>query len=74
MHREFRKAKYHITVKNPKGRSKGIQSIKVDGIFIKGNYLPIFEDGGHHDVEVLMGDPKAKKSKTVEGELAKIGV
>ena len=51
--RKFRGAEYHITVKNPDGVCKGIQSITVDGRPIKGNvvnHLP-----GTHTVEVIMG-------------------
>ncbi|OQA13391.1 MAG: N,N'-diacetylchitobiose phosphorylase [Firmicutes bacterium ADurb.Bin356] len=52
--RKFRGATYNISVKNPKGVSKGVVSVKVDGKDIEGQVLPIFEKGGHV-VEVLMG-------------------
>ncbi|WP_295089362.1 glycosyl transferase [uncultured Ruminococcus sp.] len=53
--RQFRGATYDITVKNPDHVCKGIKSVSVDGNAIEGNVLPVFGDGKHHTVEVLMG-------------------
>ena len=53
--RTFRDNKYIIEVKNPDGVSKGVNSILVDGIKIKGNILPVFEPNSTHKVEVIMG-------------------
>ncbi len=55
MTRRFRGDTYEITVKNPKGRCKGIESIRVDGKKIKGNILPLFGDKKNHKVNVTMG-------------------
>lgn len=52
--RKFRGAVYNIVVKNPKGVSKGVVSVSVDGKEIEGNVLPVFAKGSHK-VEVLMG-------------------
>ncbi len=54
--RRFRGADYHITVSNPQGVSKGVESIRVDGEPLEGALLPIFADGGLHRVEVVMGE------------------
>ena len=53
--REFRGAVYHIHVINPHQVSKGVAKIVVDGKEIVGNKLPLFSDGGSHQVEVVMG-------------------
>ena len=53
--RRFRGATYDIQVNNPQGVQKGVQSITVDGVKIKGTLLPVFEDEGVHKIEVLMG-------------------
>lgn len=53
--RRFRGAFYNIEVKNPKNVHKGIESIKVDGVKIGGNVLPVFKDEKSHEVEVVMG-------------------
>ncbi len=38
--RSFRGANYDITVRNPRGKSKGIRSLTVDGKKIEGNVVP----------------------------------
>lgn len=53
--RTYRGATYHIKILNPKGKNKGIKSVKVDGTTIEGNVLPVFKDNSAHDVEVVMG-------------------
>jgi cellobiose phosphorylase len=52
--RKFRGAEYRITVDNPKGVSKGVRSMVVDGSPVKGNKAPVFT-GGVHQVEVVLG-------------------
>jgi cellobiose phosphorylase len=53
--RRFRGAEYHISVTNPQGDSKGVRAVRVDGELIEGTLLPLFEDGGVHTVDVVMG-------------------
>ena len=53
--RRFRGAEYQIHVANPEHVSKGITAIILDGQSLDDNMLPIFADGGSHQVEVLMG-------------------
>lgn len=53
--RRFRGNTYDINVKNPDNISKGIKKITVDGVRINGNILPVFDKGGKHRVEVIMG-------------------
>jgi len=52
--RKFRGSVYEISVKNPKGVSKGIKSISINGREIVGNVLPILP-GKKHIVKVVMG-------------------
>jgi len=52
--RKFRNSVYEISVKNPKGVSKGIKKITIDKQEIVGNVIPILP-GKKHVVEVLMG-------------------
>jgi cellobiose phosphorylase len=52
--RKFRGAEYRISIKNPKGVSKGVASMVVDGKPLKGNKAPVFHSGVHL-VEVVMG-------------------
>jgi cellobiose phosphorylase len=53
--RTFRKAVYVIEVKNPKGVSKGVRSITVDGSAIDGVVIKPHKDGKTHKVTVVMG-------------------
>ncbi len=52
--RRFRGAEYRITVKNPKGVSRGVASMSVDGAPVQGCKAPVFTDGVH-EVVVVMG-------------------
>lgn len=53
--RKFRGSTYEIAILNPSHVEKGIHSIEVDGESIKGNILPVFNDGAVHQVRVVMG-------------------
>ena len=50
--RKFRGGEYHIVVKNPEGREKGVKQITVDGKTIDGTIVPCLE--GKHEVVVEM--------------------
>ena len=50
--RILRGTEYDITVKNPNGNQKGVKSITVDGVAIKGNVIKATP--GKHVVEVVM--------------------
>ncbi len=60
--RKYRGSTYNITVQNPQHVSKGIASVEVDGQPLKGNVVPIFRDGGLHDVHVVMGVSSSTKA------------
>lgn len=53
--RPFRNAIYEIDIKKPKGISKGVVEIIVDGKKIEGNIIKPHSDGKVHKVKVLMG-------------------
>lgn len=50
--RKFRGGEYHIIVKNPEGREKGVKQITVDGKVIDGTIIPC--SAGKHEVIVQM--------------------
>jgi len=52
--RKYRNAVYNINILNPSGRNKGVTEMTVDGTRIRGNVLPIFNDGKQHQVEVTV--------------------
>ena len=54
--RRFRNAIYEIEVTNPKGLSKGVKSLVVDGKKIEGNIIPDFRDNNKvHKVKAVIG-------------------
>ncbi|HTY11452.1 MAG TPA: glycosyl transferase [Bacteroidota bacterium] len=53
--RKFRNSTYNLTVSNPKGVSKGIRKLTLDGKTVEGNLLPVINDGKEHAVEAEMG-------------------
>ena len=53
--RRFRGTLYHIKVSNPQGVSKGVREIRVDGVPVEENLLPVDGDRKACNVEVVMG-------------------
>ncbi|MFH1759681.1 MAG: glycosyl hydrolase family 65 protein, partial [bacterium] len=58
--RHFRGVDYYITVRNPQGVSKGIQSITLDGRKLETNIIPPQnpDSKNEHHVEVILGKSK----------------
>jgi cellobiose phosphorylase len=50
-----RNAEYRIAVENPDGVNRGVRSVDVDGRTMPGGLIPIIDDGGIHQVRVLLG-------------------
>lgn len=55
MTRRFRGKMLDIQVKNPKGVQKGVKSITINGVAIKGNKIPLSKIKAQNTVEVVMG-------------------
>ncbi len=53
--RLFRGVKYHITVKNPEGVSKGVKRLLINGKLIKGNLVPYNKKDKEVEVTVTLG-------------------
>jgi cyclic beta-1,2-glucan synthetase len=49
------RTEYRIVVENPDGVNRGIRSVEVDGADHTGRDVPIKEDGGVHQVRVVLG-------------------
>jgi len=60
--RIFRGSTYDIHVTNPQKVSKGVKDLRVDGMRLEGNVVPVFTDGKVHKVEVVMGKNEAMRS------------
>jgi cyclic beta-1,2-glucan synthetase len=47
---------YHIRVENPVGISRRVVSGKLDGAPLSGNEIPLIDDGGLHEVHLVVGE------------------
>ena len=54
--REFRGDHIKVVIKNPNGKSTGVNSLVVDGKQIEGNIIPVFGDGAEHEVIAVLGE------------------
>ena len=48
-------AEYHITVENPRGVSRGVKRLEVDGVEHPGVEIAVASDGNQHQVRVTLG-------------------
>ena len=55
VHRRFRGSNFRIQVQNPDGVCRGVKKVILDGKELSAPILPALEDGGSHDVTVVMG-------------------
>ena len=46
---------FHIRVDNPSGVNRGIKQVTLDGKILPGGEIPLLDDGGEHQVNILMG-------------------
>jgi cyclic beta-1,2-glucan synthetase len=46
---------YHVTVVNPDGVERGVKEVSLDGQALGGTAVPLADDGGRHEVRVVMG-------------------
>lgn len=53
------RTRYHISVSNPEHRSQGVKSAELDGAAIDPRAIPLLDDGGLHDVTVVLGSEAA---------------
>jgi cyclic beta-1,2-glucan synthetase len=49
-------SRYDITVRNPHGVQRGVESIELDGARVQGA-APLKDDGQHHQISVTLGPP-----------------
>jgi cyclic beta-1,2-glucan synthetase len=50
------RSRYRITVENPKGVSRGVAALRLDGVLLAdGALVPLADDGSEHLVEVVLG-------------------
>jgi cellobiose phosphorylase len=49
------RAEYRIVVENPDGVNRGVVRVEMDGVEQTTHAVPIVEDGGVHEVRVVLG-------------------
>lgn len=59
----WKSSRYAVTVKNPSGVTKGVQSLKLDGMLIDADIaVTLIDDAMFHQVEVVLGKTRKKSS------------
>ena len=54
----FGRTRYEITVSNPERRCRGIAEAELDGASVDPRSIPLADDGGTHQVRLVLGDRK----------------
>ena len=54
----FGRTRYEIAVSNPEGRCQGIAEAELDGTPVDPRAIPLVDDGGTHQVRLVLGDGK----------------
>jgi cyclic beta-1,2-glucan synthetase len=52
------RTRYRFTVTNPDRRSKGVKSAMLDGAPVNARAIPWTDDGGEHEVTIVLGDAR----------------
>ena len=60
----FGTSRYEITVSNPSRRCRGVASATLDGARVDARAIPLADDGGTHDVQIVLGDPPSRARLT----------
>jgi cyclic beta-1,2-glucan synthetase len=48
---------YAIDVVNPERRSRGVAEARLDGTSVDPSAIPLSDDGGRHELQVVLGEP-----------------
>jgi cyclic beta-1,2-glucan synthetase len=62
---QFLGSRYVITVANPMRRCRGVMTATLDGAAVDAGAIPLIDDGGTHDVQIVLGD-KAGQSRDAQ--------
>jgi cyclic beta-1,2-glucan synthetase len=53
----FGSARYAIDVVNPEHRARGVAQALLDGTSVDPRAIPLCDDGGRHELKVVLGEP-----------------
>jgi cyclic beta-1,2-glucan synthetase len=51
---------YRVTVQNPEHQHRGVLTATLDGTPVHARAIPLVDDGGSHDVTIVLGGPEAE--------------
>jgi cyclic beta-1,2-glucan synthetase len=57
----FGRTRYEIVVSNPERRCRGIAEAELDGVPVDPRSIPLADDGGTHQVRLVLGDRKREE-------------
>jgi cyclic beta-1,2-glucan synthetase len=52
----FRETRYEIIVSNPDRRCRGVSKAELDGLTVNPASIPLVDDGGVHQVRIVLGN------------------
>jgi cyclic beta-1,2-glucan synthetase len=61
------RTRYHVTVSNPRHRTRGIELAELDGVAVDAQAIPLKDDGGRHEVRIVLGEPRKVAMPTAAG-------
>jgi cyclic beta-1,2-glucan synthetase len=62
----FGRTRYEISVLNPERRQRGIREVRLDGVSVEPQAIPLVDDGGTHRVRVVLGSGKRRTRSNTE--------
>jgi len=57
----FLDSRYEITVSNPMRRCRGVATATLDGAPVDWSAIPLLNDGGTHEVQIVLGDHEPRQ-------------
>ena len=63
----FGGTRYVIEVANPDRRSRGVARAALDGVRVNPSAVPLVDDGGTHEVTVVLGEPARDATLSASG-------
>jgi cyclic beta-1,2-glucan synthetase len=59
----FGRTPYLIRIENPQGVNRGVRQVLLNGLTLPDNQIPLTDDGGQHEVRVLLGPLESRPNE-----------
>jgi cyclic beta-1,2-glucan synthetase len=63
----FGRTRYEISLTNPEGRCRGIDTARLDGVVVDPRAIALVDDGGTHEVRVVLGSASQRVASSAVG-------